>query len=779
MLRFVQKESNAGVFERPEGMHPVVYELLCRRGIDSAEAAEQFLHPSEKDLNDPMLLSDMPRAVDMIRSSVDNGDRICVFGDYDADGVCASAVMTILLDKMGAKFDVRIPSRHTDGYGLSMDAVEEIAQEHDLLITVDCGISCLKEIDRAKELGLKCIVTDHHRPGDILPDCIVVDPLLNDYPFPWLCGAGVAFKLTHALLGLRAALETVDIAAIATVADIVSLTGENRAIVRLGLDKINRGARPGVAELIKNAGIEGKRIEAGDLAFKLGPRLNAAGRISSARTSYELLISETEYDAFTSADLLEKHNQKRKSLQNEISAGAMEQLRTLDISAHKILLVRGEDWDHGVIGLAAAHLQGELNMPVIVFAEKDGMLTGSCRSIRGVDIFKTLSSAADLMVKFGGHAQAAGCTIKAEDFDVLWKRLDQYIEENADPECYVPMEEYDLDLPLKYLDEDLIEALSALEPTGCDNTMPVFRAVPQLLDKRACGTDGKHLQLIAADGSKRVKGICFGEGAQAKTLGETADILYVPGLNEWQGRVSVEIQVKAIREPDPQRCVSAIEDVIGVYKCNFLTDVVYNKRYSFKNAVPVITEAELTALMRKNIRGVCVITSNADLCRTLIRTIDAERIDFAAGEFPRKMSALNMITLYPRDLDRLPRSVNTIVFADMPIPEQLPEHARVFALEGHAGTGVEAPDVDEMREVYKTARRLSAQPFRFENACDLDEQLSEASGLSIEKCRLSMLALSDMQLVDVRGDRMIVPPPKKTDPLSSAVWRSVCSLRDA
>ena len=283
MLRYIQRPSERAYFERPDDMPEVLHRLLIQRGVASAAEAQAFLNPSEDHLNDPMLLSDMHKAVEIIRSHAEKGDGICIYGDYDVDGVCASAILADYFDEIGVDYEVYLPSRHSEGYGLNENAIREIAARNALLVTVDCGISSHDLIEIAKAEGLECVVTDHHRPGDILPECPVVNPLLNDYPFPWLCGAGVAFKMVHALGGMEAAMKRIDLAAIATVADIVALKGENRAIVALGLKSINKKPRTGVKALMESARIEEGRVDSETIGFRIAPRLNAGGRLGSAR----------------------------------------------------------------------------------------------------------------------------------------------------------------------------------------------------------------------------------------------------------------------------------------------------------------------------------------------------------------------------------------------------------------------------------------------------------------------------------------------------------------
>lgn len=775
MLKYKQKPVFSAVFPRPDTMDPIIYELLVRRGITSAEQAETFLHPSISGLHDPGLLNDCDIFKQTLQDAVRAGEHICVYGDYDADGVCACAIMFFLLKKMDADFEIYIPSRHNEGYGLNLQAVEDIAKRSDLLITVDCGISNIAEIEAAKALGMKCLVTDHHRPGEQLPDCPVVNPLLGNYPFPWLCGAGIAFKLTHAMLGREEAMDVIDIAAIATVADIVSLTGENRCIVRLGLDKINKTPRPGLLELMKRAGIDGRGITGTDIAFRIAPRLNAGGRLGSARRSFEVLIAEDEFDGMTGADELENANTLRKELQEKIIAEAREQLNGMDFFTHKIIMVKGAGWDHGVIGLAAANLQKRFNYPVIVFAEKDGMLTGSCRSIPGIDIYQTLASASDLMVKYGGHAQAAGLTIEKDDFDALWERLDSYIADHCDPDAFIPTVEYDLDLPLERMDEELMRAIDRLEPFGQDNPAPVFRACAELLEKRPCGSENKHLQLIAAQSGKHVRGIYYSEGPRADMYGQQVEILFKPSVNEWQGRVRVEMQVESMRNAQGADSHFVIRRDPEELKYNFLTEIVYNKKYKVDKSAPIISEDALVGKLRETTRGTYVFCGNLETAHRIFQRVGNCRIDFSEGRVPTDPRGFNTIVFWPDKPGQIPLSVRTVVFADTPVPDMYAGRVCVFALEGCACSDIDVPTVDDMREVYKAARTISRMPAIIRDMPALLKELSFGTGLSVTACGLSVMALLDMGLITMNAG-LKVPAARKTDPESSAVWRAICEL---
>ena len=780
MLRYVQRAGERSWFERPEGMPELMHRLLTQRGVDSAEAAEAFLHPRAEQLHDPMLLFGMREAAARLRRAMEQGEAVCVYGDYDVDGVCASAILCDYLQSEGANVEVYLPSRHEEGYGLNEAAVREIAGRARLLVTVDCGIASAELIELARSLGLDCIVTDHHRPGEALPDCIVVDPLLGDYPFRWLCGAGVAFKLVAAVGGTDAAMERIDLAAIATVADVVSLTGENRVIVHLGLRRINRAPRPGVAALMERARIEPGALTSQTIAFRLAPRLNAGGRLGSARRSFELLMQREEFLAVAQADELEEENARRQSVERQIRAEAEAQLERLDFSAHRILLARGVDWNPGVIGLAASHLREKYGYSVIVLSEADDLLTGSCRSVEGVDIYQTLASAAPLMERFGGHAQAAGLTVRAENFDALWAALDEYLFANAPAEAYQPSALYDVAAGLDQFSEDFVRALEALEPTGCGNPEPVFRASAQLIEARAIGAQGAHLRLICAENGVRRTGIYFGAGARAAELGGEADILFTPQLNTWNGRTDVQLRLCALREPDGFARIEAARDGEGALQRRFLTEWFYNRRISCAASAPEIEPREVIRRLTGSVRGTFILCGGLDAARELLGALRLCPLDVHIGGVPEDVRAFNSLIVWPERLAEFPRALRTLVLAGLPAPDEAPPGVEVFSLPVESVLREALPDVDQLRGVYRAARGLSRRPIQLSGMEALDARLSDETGLPPTCCHVALLALMDMKLVELRERPfgLSVPAARKTDPDSSAVWRAVGQLRD-
>lgn len=554
MLRFVPRPLPAAA--PLPGLAPWLSDLLIIRGIQTPEQAESFLRPRLADLADPFLLRDMDKIVSLLREAVREGAPVLVWGDYDADGICAAAIMTETLREMGANVSWRLPSRHAEGYGLNEAALREMAGQYRYLVTVDCGVSNHAEAALARQLGMKVIITDHHALPPELPEAdALTNPLLDGYPCPHLCGAGVALKICQALLGMAAAEKRLDLAAIATVADVVPLLGENRIIVREGLSRISSSSRPGLRALLRYAGVT-PPLAADHLAFRLGPRLNAAGRLESADIAARLLLTEDPAEADALAQKLEALNARRQALEKEITAAADAQARAReDFAASRCLVVAGEGWNPGLIGLTAGRLCQRYHRPAVALSLEGDAATGSCRSIPGVNIFDMLGKCRNLLSRFGGHAQAAGLSLPRENIDAFRAMLNQAVRESCDPACFEPAQEYDLALPFALWSPETLKTLSLLEPTGAGNPAPLFlleRA--QVQSMRRVGKDLSHLQMTLLSGESLLKGIAFSQGAAADQGYRDVDILYKPILNEFRGKISVEAQVMALRPSNTAVC---------------------------------------------------------------------------------------------------------------------------------------------------------------------------------------------------------------------------------
>ena len=490
------------------GLTEQITRILYARGVDTAVKIEQFMHPSQKNFLSPYLMQGMQEAVELITQARDEGRTVAVFGDYDADGICASAIMYYALRDFGIDAHVYVPER-AEGYGLSIEAIDRIFEEcnPELFITVDCGISCAKEAQYIYELGSDVIVTDHHELPEVLPDCIIVNPKLKDeYPYDNLCGAGVAFKLACALLGEKAH-QYLDFATLATVADSVPLLGENRDIVTEGLKLFNSRIRPCFSMLI---GKNYDGITAQTLAFNVAPRVNAAGRMGDAQAAFRLFISENESEIYELATKLCLYNSERQKCCDELYNSAKRKL--LEKGAYgNVIMLSDESWNTGFVGIVAARIAEEYNRPTLLFVHHGDMLKGSARSIENVNIFNALKNCSHLIEEFGGHAQAAGINVKIENFDALEEALGEEIGRTytkADFEQTIPIsEEITGQFPEKFARE-----LLAMEPYGVGHRRPLFSLSAGACTARPVKAMSPHLsvksdfiELMYFSGAKNLK----------------------------------------------------------------------------------------------------------------------------------------------------------------------------------------------------------------------------------------------------------------------------------
>ena len=557
--------------------------VLYHRGITNVKDAEIFLDPETKqEFNDPFLMKDMKKAVDRIRQAIDNREKIVVYGDYDVDGMTSSAIMLRALKKFGAAVEFYIPKRQ-EGYGFNIPALHKIADGGvNLIISVDCGISNVNEIEEVKD-RLDVIVTDHHLPSGPIENAVaVIDPHHPDCPYPDknLCGAGVAFKLCQALnmninnIDYKNYTTDIDLAALATVADIVPLVGENRKIVRLGLNQMSDTKNIGLAALIKASDIApGKKLSSGHLGFKLGPRLNAAGRLKAASKGVALLISEDIVEAENIAQELEAGNAERKLIEQKIIKEANIKYQNLrkerggDMSS---IIVADEKWHPGVIGLAASRLLEKYYLPTIVISIQGELARASCRSIDALHMKNTLDYFRDYFTQYGGHAAAAGFTIRTKDIDEFRNAFDNYVKENLKEEDFIPVQNIDALVPPSKLTVKLADEMEKLEPFGIQNPYPVFasRNVQGLYPK-TMGRDNSHLSFYikSDEGKNDIRAVSWGNAAFLPLVeNELVDIIFEPERSEFNGNVSVQCTIKSI---EPSRENASFPDrnaMSNIYK---------------------------------------------------------------------------------------------------------------------------------------------------------------------------------------------------------------------
>lgn len=472
-------------------------ELMYTRGIVGEQAVKRFLYPSEKNFYDPFLMKGMSEAVDRINAAISNGERIVVYGDYDADGICSAAILSLYLAERGLEVFTHIPSRINDGYGLSTESIERIIEDcaPDIILTCDCGISGYNEVEDAKDLGVEVIVTDHHEVSETIPDCIVINPHQSDcnYPFEYLCGAGVALKFVEALGGLAAARKFWELAAVATIADLVPLVDENRLIVQLGLISVAGIKNIGLKKLLLSQKIT-DAITSSDIAYKIAPRINAAGRMGDAYSAFELLTTDDEAKINAIIEDINENNNKRKDYCTKLYNEAINEIKNEDIVGRRCIILCHPEWEKGITGIVAARLAGEYNRPSFIIVKQGNSFKGTARSIPNINIYNLLTDSADLLIEYGGHSQAAGFSISAENIDAFKERVTKYLTQFP-REYFEPTLVYDLDIKEEDIDEKLVKCLELLEPTGNSNTKPLFRLTESKIKVQPCKSNIMHTQI--------------------------------------------------------------------------------------------------------------------------------------------------------------------------------------------------------------------------------------------------------------------------------------------
>lgn len=459
-------------------LSPIVVELLFSRDYTTEEQISKFLNPKIEDLYDPYLLKDMDRAVERIKKAIKNNEKVLIFGDYDVDGVSASAILIKYFSSINFYVDYYLPNRYIDGYGLTNATIDKVKEMFNptLIITVDCGIACFNEVEYAKTLGIDTIVTDHHDIPEVVPNTIVVNAKLPDqkYPFSQLCGTGVALKLVHAMSDLETAKKYLAICALATISDIVPLVDENRAIVKLGLERFEKDLPLGIKMLIKDSKLS-YNILASDVSFRLSPKINAAGRMGDASVALKLFIEEDKILLKNTIDNLNNLNINRQALCNEVYDDALLKLRKINLSNYKSIVLYSDKWDSGILGIVSAKIANEFNKPTILFSEVGDELKGSARSVNDINIFETISNIKEVVEAFGGHKMAAGLTIKKKNFKDFLTHLNDSLSANYSPEDFLPHNSFDYDIKVEQINEKFVKDLDVLEPCGCQNPKPLFR----------------------------------------------------------------------------------------------------------------------------------------------------------------------------------------------------------------------------------------------------------------------------------------------------------------
>ncbi len=531
------------------GLSETTASVLVRRGYGDPGKARDFLDAAMPE-HDPFLLGDMEAACAAIGDAIAAGKPICVHGDYDVDGICATALAVTVLRELGAEVSWHLPSRFEEGYGLSGETLTRLAEgETGLVLTVDCGITAVDEVAQAKKLGLEIVVTDHHRPGETLPDCPVVATHPSDYPFPELCGTGVVYKLAQAL-GAGELDRRLDLVGLATVADVVPLLDENRGLVAAGLKRLAVTSNTGLRALMAAARVDPATVDAGAIGFRLAPRINAAGRLGHPGTALELLLTEDPKAADRLAGELETLNRDRQAVEDRILREALAQVAEWPEAKQRRrgYVLAGEDWHRGVIGIVASRLVERFHRPVVLIAGGEEEWTGSGRSIPAFDLHGALGACSGLLGRWGGHRAAAGLSIRPENVEAFAEAFAAHAAEKLAEEDLAPVVHVDAVVRGTELTLDLCAELERLAPFGLGNPGVTLLAVGCELSELGAVGDGKHLKLaVKADGA-RSGAIAFGQGGQLDRYRRSVryDVAFKLAANHWNGTVSPQLVVKRI-----------------------------------------------------------------------------------------------------------------------------------------------------------------------------------------------------------------------------------------
>ncbi len=554
-VRPLDKE-RAAAFAQTYGVPFFLAMLMNIRGLDDATHLREFLGEGEP-LSDPFLLKDMDKAAARITRAVDNMEKIAVYGDYDADGVTSTAMLYSYLETRGADVIFYIPQREGEGYGMNIGAVEYLKEQGvSLIVTVDNGISSVQEVARANELGIDVVVTDHHRPQEILPDAVaVVDAYRPDdtSPYKHFSGVGIAFKLLMALEDGAGDVEDLleaysDLAAIGTIGDIVPLTGENRTLIRAGLERLSQSDRPGVQALLENAGIAGKALTSTNVAFTLVPRINATGRMGAPERAVRLLISGYEEEAEVLSEEICADNEERRRVEAEIAEAAFADIEAKGYMKDRVVVVDGENWHHGVIGIVASRVTERCGKPCMIISRGETEAKGSGRSIEGFSLFEAICACGDLLIKFGGHPMAAGITLKPENIEAFRKRINQYAAEHF-PQMPTQTVTLDCKLNPAALSVSMAQSLTQLEPFGNGNPQPVFGLFNMELSNVTPVGGGGHLRLTLEKNGAVITAMRFNTKPEELPyhIGDKIDLAVQLEAREFRGQPSLTVIVRDMK----------------------------------------------------------------------------------------------------------------------------------------------------------------------------------------------------------------------------------------
>ena len=547
------------------GIDRVLAELLVKRGVETFEESRAFFRPSLDNLHDPFLMKDMNKAIERLDKAIKSKEKILVYGDYDVDGTTAVALVFSFIRRFTTEVDFYIPDRYDEGYGVSYKGIDFAAENgFGLIITLDCGIKAIDKVEYAREKGIDVIICDHHLPEDSLPDAVaVLDPKRNDcnYPFDDLSGCGVGFKLVQAYsqkfgIAFESLIPLLDLLVVSISSDLVTMVGENRVLAHFGLKQLNENPCKGLLAMITLSNLEPGHITIDDIVFKIGPRINAAGRMESGRLAVELLKATDTQTAMSIGEKINENNNDRKSIDREITAEAIEMVQSGNCLAHEnATIVYNPKWSKGVVGIVASRLVESFYKPTVVLTKSNGFITGSARSIAGFDLYEAIESCADILVNFGGHVYAAGLTLKEEDLAEFASRMDKFIAGKITTDMLTPIVDVDAKLDFSQITPKFFRILKQFQPFGPGNNNPIF-VTENVYDSgsgRKVGANGAHMKLDLIQESQpyhQIPAIAFNMADYYDYIreGNPFDVCYAIVENYYRGNSSIQLRLRDMRE---------------------------------------------------------------------------------------------------------------------------------------------------------------------------------------------------------------------------------------
>ena len=549
------------------GVDRVLSELLVQRGVETFEQARRFFRPSLDDLHDPFLMKDMDLAVERLHDAIVKGEKILVYGDYDVDGTTAVALVYSFVKRFTKRVEYYIPDRYDEGYGVSYKGLDWASDNGvDLLITLDCGIKAIEKVEYARSKGIDVIICDHHLPENELPGAVaVLDPKREDchYPFDDLCGCGVGFKLVQGYsqkydIDFETLEPLLDLQVVSIASDLVSMVGENRVLAHFGLKRLNENPRKGLLAMLSLAKLEPGHVTIDDIVFKIGPRINAAGRMESGRLAVELLTAMDDRSAFQIGEKINDNNNERKNIDREITQEALEMVANgTALETENVTIVYNPTWNKGVVGIVASRLVEAYYKPTVVLTKSNGFITGSARSVAGFDLYASIESCADLLENFGGHVYAAGLTMKEEHLEEFCKRMNRFVSGNITKQELTPVVDIDARLDFSQITPKFFRILKQFQPFGPGNSNPVFLTedVYDAGNGRKVGAGGVHLKLDLMQESQPYRqiaaiGFNMAEFYDHIKAGNPIDVCYSIVENFYRGSSTLQLRLKDMRERD-------------------------------------------------------------------------------------------------------------------------------------------------------------------------------------------------------------------------------------